>query len=129
MLSNQLRIIIIICMILALIYIVGNIRRQLVNFRYGIGWMVVAILIMILAIWPSLLITLSRLLGIAAPVNMLFFLGFVLVVVVIFSLSKSVSDLSEKVKQLSQELAIAKKDTYDNYQRKEEKKEELKEND
>lgn len=119
MLSNQLRIIIIVSMLLALIYIVGNIRRQKINFRYGIGWMVVAILIMLLAICPQILDLISYLLGIAVPVNMLFFMGFILVVIVIFSLSKSVSDLSEKVKQLSQELAIAKKDTYDNYQRKE----------
>ncbi len=122
MLSNQLRIIIIVSMLLALIYIVGNIRRQKINFRYGIGWMVVAILIMLLAICPQILDLISYLLGIAVPVNMLFFMGFILVVIVIFSLSKSVSDLSEKVKQLSQELAIAKKDTYDNYQRKEEQK-------
>ncbi len=122
MLSNQLRIIIIVSMLLALIYIVGNIRRQKINFRYGIGWMVVAILIMLLAICPQILDLISYLLGIAVPVNMLFFMGFILVVIVIFSLSKSVSDLSEKVKQLSQELAIAKKDTYDNYQRKEEHK-------
>jgi hypothetical protein len=122
MLSNQLRIIIIVCMLLALIYIVGNIRRQKINFRYGIGWMLVAILIMLLAIWPRILDLISYALGIAVPVNMLFFMGFIFLVILVFFLSRSVSDLSEKVKQLSQELAIAKKDTYDNYQRKEEKK-------
>ncbi len=123
MLSNQLRIIIIVSMLLALIYIIGNIRRQKINFRYGIGWMVVAVLIMLLAIWPQTLDLISYALGIAVPVNMLFFMGFILLVIVVFFLSRSVSDLSEKVKQLSQELAIAKKDTYDNYQRKEDKKE------
>ncbi len=123
MLSNQLRIIIIVSMLLALIYIISNIRRQKINFRYGIGWMVVAVLIMLLAIWPQTLDLISYALGIAVPVNMLFFMGFILLVIVVFFLSRSVSDLSEKVKQLSQELAIAKKDTYDNYQRKEDKKE------
>lgn len=123
MLSNQLRIIIIVSMLLALIYIISNIRRQKINFRYGIGWMLVAVLIMLLAIWPQTLDLISYALGIAVPVNMLFFMGFILLVIVVFFLSRSVSDLSEKVKQLSQELAIAKKDTYDNYQRKEDKKE------
>lgn len=123
MLSNQLRIIIIVSMLLALIYIISNIRRQKINFRYGIGWMLVAVLIMLLAIWPQILDLISYVLGIAVPVNMLFFMGFILLVIVVFFLSRSVSDLSEKVKQLSQELAIAKKDTYDNYQRKEDKKE------
>lgn len=123
MLSNQLRIIIIVSMLLALIYIISNIRRQKINFRYGIGWMLVAVLIMLLAIWPQILDLISYALGIAVPVNMLFFMGFILLVIVVFFLSRSVSDLSEKVKQLSQELAIAKKDTYDNYQRKEDKKE------
>ena len=123
MLSNQLRIIIIVSMLLALIYIISNIRRQKINFRYGIGWMLVAVLIMLLAIWPQILDLISYALGIEVPVNMLFFMGFILLVIVVFFLSRSVSDLSEKVKQLSQELAIAKKDTYDNYQRKEDKKE------
>ena len=78
MLSNQLRIIIIVSMLLALIYIISNIRRQKINFRYGIGWMLVAVLIMLLAIWPQILDLISYALGIAVPVNMLFFMGFIL---------------------------------------------------
>jgi hypothetical protein len=48
---------------------------------------------------------------------MLFFFGFCLAVVIIFSLSMTISSLSEKVKKLSQEIAIIRKDMYDSVQK------------
>ena len=49
-------------------------------------------------------------LGIELPINMLFFLGFCFSLIIIFSLTKTVSDLAHKVKRLTQELALLKRD-------------------
>ena len=49
--------------------------------------------------------------------DMLFFLGFCLSIVVIFSLSIAVSNLQDKVKKTAQEIAIIRKDMYDTYQK------------
>ena len=57
-------------------------------------------------VFPQLSKWLSHLLGISQPVNMLFFAGFCFTLPIIFSLSATVSKMSEKVKRLTQELAL-----------------------
>ena len=56
--------------------------------------------------FPQLSKWLSHLLGISQPVNMLFFAGFCFTLPIIFSLSATVSKMSEKIKRLTQELAL-----------------------
>ncbi len=113
----KLQIIILICMAAAVIYIVHKLRKKQMDFRYGLGWLLIALCISVFAIWPALLDKLAAVLGIASPVNMLFFFGFCLSVMVIFSLSMTISNLADKVKKLSQEIAIVRKDMYENYRK------------
>lgn len=114
----RLQILLMVCMIFAMIYIVNLVRKKRMDFRYALGWLFIMLCISILTIWPVLLVKLSSLLGIASPTNMLFFFGFSFAVMVIFSLSMTISHLSDKVKKLSQEIAIIRKDMYENYQKK-----------
>jgi hypothetical protein len=88
-------------------------RKKRLDFKFALGWLLVLICITVLTIFPALLSGLSALLGIASPVNMLFFFGLCLSVVIIFSLSMTISDLTDRVKKLSQEIAIIRKDMYD----------------
>lgn len=111
--SMRLQIIIIVGMLLVLFYIIGKVRKKQLDLRYALGWMIVDVCILVLTIWPVLLVKLSSLLGIASPVNMLFFFGICFLVMIIFGQSISISNLSEKVKKLSQEVAILRRDTYD----------------
>lgn len=111
----RLQIIIFVCMILAMIYIVNLMRKKQLDFRYALGWLFIILCISVLTVWPSLLDVLAGVLGIASPMNMLFFFGFCFAVMVIFSLSMTISNLSDRVKKLSQEIAIIRKDMYENY--------------
>ena len=113
----RLQIIILVIMLMAVVYIVNLIRKKKMDFRYGLGWLCIILCISVLTIWPSLLVKLAGLLGIASPMNMLFFFGFCFAVMVIFSLSMTISHLTDRVKKLSQEIAIIRKDMYDNYQK------------
>ena len=119
--SIRIRVIIIVAVILALVYIIRLIRKKLINFKYGLGWSVVGFCVLICAIFPQILDAASLFLGIELPINMLFFLAIVLLGGIVFSLTKAVSDLTDKTKRLSQELAILRKDLYDNYDKKEDK--------
>lgn len=108
--------IIILCfMFLAFVYIVNLMRRKVLDYKFALGWLVVIVVISILTIWPPLLSGCSGMLGIASPVNMLFFFGFCLLVILIFSLSITISRLEDRVKKLSQEIAIMRKDEYDRH--------------
>lgn len=111
--SFRLQVIILCCMFAVFLYIVNLMRKKAMDYKFALGWLVVVAIISVLAVFPALLARCSTLLGIASPVNMLFFLGFCLVVLLIFSLSITISKLTDKVKKLSQEIAIIRKDMYD----------------
>ncbi len=104
-------------MVGVIVYIMTLIGRKRMDFKFGFGWIFVSICIIILGIFPNLLVAISNLLGIASPVNMLFLFGFLLSIFIIFSLSMTISELTDKVKKLSQELAILRRDTYDSLNR------------
>lgn len=121
--SLRLQIIVVVAMLFIILYIVWQIGKKKLDFKYGIGWLAMFIVVLILAIWPKLLDIISNVLGIASPVNMLFFFGFILSVMIIFSMSKMLGNLNSKVKKLSQELAILRKEVNDNYVRSEDERE------
>lgn len=113
--SLRLQIIIIVCMTLILLYIFNLMRKRKLDFKFAIGWIFVDLCIIVLSVAPIILEKISRLIGVASPVNMLFFFGFCFSVAIIFALSMTVSKLTDRVKKLSQEIAIVRKDMYDNY--------------
>ncbi len=117
MMSLRLRVLIIVIMSLVMIYIVNLTRKKKIDFKYALGWLFVDLCILFLSVFPLILNEVALFLGIASPMNMLFFFGFCFAVIMIFSLSMSVSRLSDKVRKLSQEIAIIRKDMYDNYTR------------
>lgn len=96
--------------ILAILLICNMIRKNKIDLRYSLIWIIVIGCVVVLDLWPGLLGTLARAMGIEVPINMLFFLGFCFSLIIIFGLSRNVSDLSEKVKKLTQELALVKEE-------------------
>ena len=107
--SVKLQILLIVVILIAMMYIINLVRKKIIDFRYALLWLLVALCVLVLTIFPRLLILLSGALGITSAVNMLFFLG--------FSLSIAVSNLQDKVKKTAQEIAIIRKDMYDTYQK------------
>ena len=112
--SIKLQILIIVVIILAMLYIVNHVRKKSIDFKYALLWLFVCICVLVLAIFPKLLNVVAKAFGIASPVNMLFF-GFCLSIVVIFTLSIALSNLTDKVKKMAQEIAIIRKDMYERY--------------
>ena len=100
--SIKLQILIIVVIILAMLYIVNHVRKKSIDFKYAL-------------LWLKLLNVVAKAFGIASPVNMLFFFGFCLSIVVIFTLSIALSNLTDKVKKMAQEIAIIRKDMYERY--------------
>ena len=63
----------------------------------------------VLDCFPQLITWLAHRLGIASPINMLFFLGFCFSLMIIFVLTVAVSRSSIRIKELAQELALYEK--------------------
>ena len=113
--SFRLQIVIIVATVIALLYLIRQIFRKKLDIKYGIIWLGMSIIIMLFAVWPNLLGKLSDLMGIASPVNMLFFVGLILLIMAIYVLSRSVGMLMDKVRRMSQEIAILNKKLNENY--------------
>ena len=113
----RLQIMVIIFIVLAVLYIVNQLRKKKLYYRFGLGWLLIIFCILVLTVSPKLLSMLAGFLGITLPINMLFFFGFCFIVILVFSMSMMISSLSDRVKKLSQEIAILRKDMYDNYQK------------
>ncbi len=113
--SLKLQIILLSCMLAAMMFIVHMVHRKRMSFRYGLGWLFVVACLMILAAFPWILNNIAGFMGIASPMNTLFFFGFCFAIFLIFSLSITVSKQADRIKKLSQEIAILRKDSYDNH--------------
>ena len=113
----RLQIMVIIFIVLAVLYIVNQLRKKKLDYRFGLGWLLIIFCILVLTVSPKLLSMLAGFLGIKLPINMLFFFGLCFIVILVFSMSMMISSLSDRVKKLSQEIAILRKDMYDNYQK------------
>ena len=113
--SLKLQIILLSCMLAAMMFIIHMVHRKRMSFRYGLGWLFVVACLMVLAAFPWILNNIAGFMGIASPMNTLFFFGFCFAIFLIFSLSITVSKQADRIKKLSQEIAILRKDSYDNH--------------
>ncbi|MBQ3784213.1 MAG: DUF2304 domain-containing protein [Lachnospiraceae bacterium] len=107
--SLKLQVLIVASVILFFIYIAGLLKKKKIDFKYALGWYALGFIVSILAVFPNFLAFLSRQIGIASPVNMLFFFGLILALCMIFSLSVSLSHANDRIKKLAQEIAILRR--------------------
>lgn len=107
--SINIQLVIGILAVICVLAICNLVRRNRLDLRYGLIWILVGICIAVLDFSPRLLDALTRFMGIELPINMLFFLGFCLSLIIMFGLTKTISDLVHKVKRLTQEMAILQK--------------------
>lgn len=106
----RIQIIIAILIVIALSVIVNMIRNKELELRYALSWLIVGIGVLILDIFPQLIEWISHIMGIASPINMLFFVGFCFSLCIIFVLTVAMSRMSIRIKELSQELALYRKE-------------------
>lgn len=106
MMTAKIQIIIGIILIVSLMAIINMIRKRRLELKYALSWLVAIAFVLVLDCFPSLLNKISRILGIWAPVNMIFFLGFCFSLMIIFVLTVTLSRMSERVRKLSQAVAL-----------------------
>lgn len=106
----RIQVIVAIGVLLALTIIINMIRRKKLELRYALAWLLVGVSVLILDCFPNSIEWISKQVGIASPVNMLFFFGFCFSLVIIFALTVAMSRMSTRIKELAQELALYKKE-------------------
>jgi hypothetical protein len=91
---------------LFLFFIIELVRRRKIREQYAILWIVTGVLFLFFAIWRDALNMLSYLLGIAYPPAAFLLILIMGIFLILIQFSVVISDLSEKIKILIQEIAF-----------------------
>ena len=92
--------------IITLVFIFDLLRRGVLREKYAVLWLFVGFLALAASIYPKILELLSRVLGVATPVNLLFFATIVLLILVAVQLSYELSRHEARIRRLAEELAL-----------------------
>lgn len=106
MMTLRVRIAVILVLCIGLIAIVNLIRKRNLELKYALTWLFLGGALLLLVLIPGSMNIISNMLGIYSPMNMIFFLGFLFSIVVIFSLTMSVSRNSNRVRTMAQKIAL-----------------------
>ena len=102
----KLQIILFVCLALGFLYLVHLVRRKSLELKYALTWFLLDVGLAITVLIPKFLSWLAKLLGIYSVVNMVFLVGFVFSIIIIFSLTMSISRNSDRVRKLTQTVAL-----------------------
>ena len=91
---------------LIMVFVVYLLRSRKLREKYAALWLVVGLLSLILAIFPSLLERTASLLGVEVPSNLLFVLAILLLLGVTLHLSLEISRLEDETRVLAEHVAM-----------------------
>ncbi|MEE3379639.1 MAG: DUF2304 domain-containing protein [Lachnospiraceae bacterium] len=102
----ELQILVAILAIFACVYITRLLRTRRLELKYVLLWYLVLIMLLILDLVPGALNGLTALLDFQLPVNMMFFAGFIFVLLILFSHTVILSELSKRNERLTQMVGL-----------------------
>lgn len=107
--SIRLRILILLICAAILLYFVDMIRKDKITLKYSLPWLISLMGVMLLAVFPGFINWVAQLLGVATPVNAIFFIVILMMLMFIFLISLISSRNTQRVIRLVQEVALLKK--------------------
>ncbi|MBE6001234.1 MAG: DUF2304 domain-containing protein [Sarcina sp.] len=107
--SLRLRVILLVLLLIGMTVIVNMVRQRVLELKYVLAWMFADVILILFVLVPGLIKGLSSVLGIYSPMNMIFFLGFLLSLVIIFTLTVALSKVTASVRRMSQTIALLEK--------------------
>ena len=109
MMTVKLQIVIGLALLAVLALLVNMIRTRSLELKYALSWLLVMCALFVFDCAPRLLVVVSDFLGIYAPVNMIFFLGFCFSLLSIRKLDQIVALNEKRLAELEQEIEELKK--------------------
>ena len=86
------------------------IRRDHLHSHQALWWLLVALIVMVLGIFPRLIDILAYQLGVNYPPTLLFSLGMGMILIKVIAIDLHQSDLERKIRRLAQKIAILTKE-------------------
>ncbi|MDE6314632.1 MAG: DUF2304 domain-containing protein [Lachnospiraceae bacterium] len=104
-----LRLLLILASLSTTLYILKRIRHAKLQIEYAIFWLLFAGILLVISIFPNLMIMLTRAVGMQSPINCVFLIVIFTLMIKLFMQTIEHSQLEDKLKQLTQRLAIEEK--------------------
>lgn len=94
---------------LLFIFILNLVRKRKLKEEFAWIWLLAGFLVFILVIYYPLLLFVARFMGAKVPVTALFLSGFLFLIAITLFFSVKLSQLSDKVRKLSQKISLLDK--------------------
>jgi hypothetical protein len=109
MMTLKIKLIITFGLIVGFCVVLDMVRRKSLELKYALSWLLVDMLLLLIVLVPGLLNGLTRMLGIYSEINMVFFLGFCFLILIVFVMTVALSRNSERIRKLTQQMALYEK--------------------
>jgi hypothetical protein len=94
--------------LLTLIVVVEFLRRRRMRERHAVWWLVAGTVALVVSLFPQLLVAAAKLIGVAVPANLIFFLSAFVLFLVSIQHSSELTRAEEQARTLAEEVAILK---------------------
>lgn len=96
----------IIIAVVIFIFILQMVRRKKLKEEYSFLWILLSALLVVFASWSKLLIGLTKLIGAQSSNSVIFFFGFVFLILLLLSFTMRLSKADEENKDMAQKIAL-----------------------
>lgn len=104
--SIGLRIILILISIITLFYMLKKIRQSKLQIEYTIFWILFAIILIFISVFPGVVYWMTGLIGIQSPVNLVFLVIIFVLIIKNFVMTIEMSQIQGRLKELIQKIAL-----------------------
>jgi len=87
-------------------YVVWKVRKSQVKIEDTIFWILFALFLLLLSLFPAVVLFISGVLGFDSPANLVFLVIIFLLLVKMFFMSVQISAMDNKIKEMVQEIAL-----------------------
>lgn len=109
MMTVTLRLALILVSVGTLFLMMRKIRQSKLQIENAIFWIILALVLVVFSIFPSVADFASHLVGIYATTNFLFVFAIFILIVKVFYMTIHISQLETKIKELAQQMALMEK--------------------
>ncbi len=106
---NNLQTLLLVVSVLVLVFVLWNIIKNQMNIRYAIIWILWAIGMVVISLFPSIMLWVTNILGIQTQSNAVFLITIFLLYILTFYLYLRISKNNEEITILNYEIASLKK--------------------
>lgn len=95
------------------VFMLRSIKKSKLSIEDALFWVAFSLLILIMSVFPQIPAGLSDLIGFQSPVNFVFLFFIFILIVRDFLSNRRISQLENRVKELTQQIAIDRLDHYE----------------